>query len=411
MNIAIPQHDIPVRNTCDVLVIGAGPAGVGAAITAARAGAKVTLVEYGGKLGGMWTLGLLSPYFDNRNKQGLNAEIRERLTEQGHWGGLWNISFDPNAMALLLDELALDANLDVLLYTIAAQPIMDGDTIRGVIVHNKSGEQAILASVVIDCTGDGDIAARAGAPFTIGRPSDGCFQPMTMMFRIGGLKDDYPRDNVLEFYREICRHLPESEVLAKVPFNFPALIRLPAPGEALVQWTHIRHHLGSDGDELTKATFEGRRQVQSALELLRLAKPVIGDVRLLELPSVIGVRETRRVTGEYVISDEDVRHGSSHPDGICRVTFGVDIHEPDAQRQTNLANAGFDIPVRSLVPLRVENLMTAGRCISGSYLAHAAYRVTGDCLAMGEGAARHAVAALQAGKTVRQLALANGQPR
>ena len=88
MNIAIPQHDIPVRNTCDVLVIGAGPAGVGAALTAARAGAKVTLVEYGGKLGGMWTLGLLSPYFDNRNKQGLNAEIRERLTEQGHWGGL-----------------------------------------------------------------------------------------------------------------------------------------------------------------------------------------------------------------------------------------------------------------------------------------------------------------------------------
>ena len=131
--------EIPVRNECDILVVGAGPAGVGAALTAARMGARVTLVEYGGKLGGMWTLGLLSPFFDNRDKPGLNQELRERLAERGAWGGLWDMAFDPSQMALLLNQLAQEAKLDVLLYTIACEPYMEGNAIRGVFVQNKSG--------------------------------------------------------------------------------------------------------------------------------------------------------------------------------------------------------------------------------------------------------------------------------
>ena len=125
--------EVPVRSECDVLVIGAGPAGMGAAIAAARKGARVTLVEYGGKLGGMWTLGLLSPFFDNQ-KEGLNREIREKLMERKAWGGLWNMSFDPVEMALLMNRYAVDLKMDVLLYTMACEPFLEDRMVRGAIL-------------------------------------------------------------------------------------------------------------------------------------------------------------------------------------------------------------------------------------------------------------------------------------
>ena len=143
------------------------------------------------------------------------------------------------------------------------------------------------------------------------------------------------------------------------------------------------------------------------MKYLELIRPVLGEVYLLDLPSVIGVRETRRITGEYVISDEDVKTGRKQPDGICRVTFGVDIHEPEKPEQTCWTHPGFDIPFRSLVPLKVENLLTAGRCISGSFAAHAAYRVTGDCVTTGEAAGRAAARAVRENRSVRDLALSS----
>ena len=136
--------EIPVRNECDSLVVGAGPAGIGAALTAARKGARVTLVEYGGKLGGMWTLGLLSPFFDNRDKPGLNQELREKLAERHAWGGLWDMAFDPSQMALLLNQMALEAKLDVLLYTTACEPYMQGDTILRMTVDHLPGDDISL---------------------------------------------------------------------------------------------------------------------------------------------------------------------------------------------------------------------------------------------------------------------------
>ena len=402
MNIRREAREIPVRNECDVLVVGAGPAGSGAAISAARAGARTTLVEYGGKLGGMWTLGLLSPFFDNHHHDGLNRELREALQARGCWGGLWNISFDPTEMAMLLDELALDAGIDILFYTMATEPIMEDGVLKGVVVENKSGPQAILAKTVVDCTGDGDIAARAGAPFEIGGPEGAC-QPMTMMFKIGGVKAEYGRDDTNGFYKALTKVVAETDVLSGVPFNNPAIIKLPREGEALIQWTHVRHRLGTDGDELSKATLEGRRQIRRAMELFKAIRPVLGDVYLMELPMVVGVRETRRVKGEYYVTDDDVKEGRRHEDGICLVQFGVDIHEPSKSTQTCFDHKGFDIPLRSLVPLGVENLLTAGRCISGSFVAHAAYRVTGDCLKMGEAAGACAAVAAANGKTVRTL--------
>ncbi|OGV59145.1 MAG: hypothetical protein A2X49_02295 [Lentisphaerae bacterium GWF2_52_8] len=403
MEIKRKNTSIKVRNHTDVLVVGGGPSGFGAAISAARAGAQVSLVEYGGMLGGMWTLGLLSPFFDNANKGGLNRELREELKVRNAWGGLWNISFDPVEMAMILDEYALKYKLDLMLQSLATDVVMDGNELKGVIVENKSGSQAVMADIVIDCSGDGDIAARAGAPFEKGRMQDGFMQPMTMMFKIGGLSDKYPHDNLKLWYDEMLKIIPEKELLSGIPFNNPALIRLPRPGEALIQWTHVYKHDATNGDELSSAIMEGRRQVRKAMEFFKTVKGLIGDVYLLDIPAVLGVRESRRISGEYVISDSDVLNGKRHRDGICNVSFNVDIHEPGNEKQTLVSHSGFDIPYRSLIPLKVENILTAGRCISGSHMAHAAYRVTGDCLASGEAAGYAAAEAVRKKQSVRSI--------
>ena len=317
MHIIRKASKIPVRNRTEILVVGGGPAGFGAAVSAARAGAKVTLVEQGGLLGGMWTLGLLSPFFDNWHHDGLNRELREKLSLRGAWGGRKEMTFDQNEMVMLLDEYVTSLNIDVLLYTMGTEPILDENLLKGIFIQNKSGTQAILADIVIDCTGDGDIAARAGAPFKIGRETDGAFQPMTMMFKIGGLRKGYNRDDLRSWYDILIQRIPEKEILAEIPYNNPALITLPRQREALIQWTHIQQTLGTNAEQLTAATFEGRRQIRKAFEYFKLVRDQLGDVYLLDLPAVIGVRETRRIIGEYVISDEDVKNGTVQPDTVC----------------------------------------------------------------------------------------------
>ena len=386
-----PATHVPVRNHTDVLVVGAGPAGIGASVAAARAGAKVTLVEEGGKLGGMWTLGLVSPFFDSVGKGGLNAEIRAKLAERGALGGLCDIAFDPVEMELLLDEIVLGAGVDAILHTRAVAPIMEGGEVKGAFLENKSGCSAILAGCVIDCTGDADIAAAAGVDFDFGAPEDGVAQPMTLMFRIAGVREDYPRDDTSTWFNCILEALGRDRVLADIPFARPAIVRLPGGrGDALLQWTHVYRASGTDAEQKSAATFAARRQVRAAQSFLRLARDVLGDVRIVAMPSVIGVRETRRIHGEATVTDDDVRAGRRHPDDVCTVTFEVDVHHPGDSGQTSIRHPGFGIPFGSLVPVGVRGLLVAGRPVSVSFLAHAASRVTGNCLAMGEAAGRAA---------------------
>lgn len=411
-SVAEPAATTLVYDEVDVLVVGGGPAGVGAATAAARTGMRTLLVERYGCLGGIWTAGLLNPFFDARGKGGVTAEILDRLDEYGgtdavhDWRAIPQFGttvFNYEAMKVVLDQMVAEAGARVLLYTYAVGALMDGNRIRGVIVENKSGRSAVLAGVVVDCTGDGDVAYHAGCDFELGRESDGLLQPMTLQFMIGGLDYEIHDRPSVPLY-EVLERFNTPAKMAAVPYKPLAAVPVPGlPGSAAVMWTHMHRRDGTAADDLTDAVIEGRRQVQRCMELLNSARDQIGEVRLLETAMQVGVRETRRIVGEYRLDLEDLIVGRDFDDTICRVTFNVDIHLPDGNEIHTIDVQPYGIPYRSLVPKGVDQLLVAGRCISGSHEAHASYRVTGNCVAMGEAAGAAAALAVESGVPPRDL--------
>lgn len=379
-----PARDIPVYGEYDVLVVGGGPAGVGASIAAARSGMKTLVVEKFGCLGGLWTAGLMNPLFDAKNKGGIAGEIVTRLQQQGKWGGLWDISFHLESMKYLLDVMATEAKLNVLFYTLATGVIIEENTVRGIFIENKSGRSAVLAKRIIDCTGDGDIAYHAGCEFEYGRMNDNLPQPMSLMFKVSGLK--YEQKKAEDLYELLLKHNLKEKV-DEIPYNCPWIVPVPGePATAVIMWTHIRKADGTNAEDLTRAVITGRDMTQKAMALMANAKDTLGNLTLIETAQQIGVRETRRITGEYHLELDDLTDGRQFDDGICTVTFVGDIHSPDSDDQIVFQIKPYQIPYRCLVPLRIDNLLVAGRCISGSYEAHASYRVTGNCVATGEAA-------------------------
>jgi len=404
------ERETPIIAEVDVLVVGGGPAGVGAALAAARNGAKTMLIERWGFLGGMWTAGLVNPLFDYKNKGGIIAELVSRLKARGAWKSHRFLNtFDPETMKFILDQMMEESGVTVLFYTLAVDVIVKDNQIKGVIIENKSGRQAILAKIVIDCTGDGDIAAKAGAPYEKGRREDGLMQPMTLMFRLSNVTFHQEKwDQLYELMKEAVKRG------VKYPWRTPSawIIHLPNKGDAVVQLTHIFKVDGTDAWDLTKAVIEGRKIVMDTVKLFKNI-PELESVALIDSAVSIGIRETRRIIGEYVLTLEDMIKGRKFDDGVLTCTFGIDIHEPDPKNVPPLPEdlvsqkyptiKPYQIPYRCLVPLKIDNLLVAGRCISGSHEAHASYRVTGDCIAMGQAAGTAAALCVKNGVTPREL--------
>jgi len=439
------ERQIPVIAEPDVLVVGAGPAGIGAAVAAARSGAKTLLIERYGFMGGNLTNAMVNPMFtfhDVNGKQvirGVAGEVVDRLIKltasPGHVRDLTfdNASmtpFDPEGMKLLLFDLCEEAGVELLLHTVVADAIAENGQVSAVIVENKGGRQAIKPKMVIDCSADADIVARIGAPFVKGRESDGAMQPVTLFYRIAGIdmqrlrswmKDnrdllkDSPSDEEIDG-SEALAFLGMKELVKKAmdegewPLDAAPRIlmyELPREGQIAVNCTRLQGIDGTNAGDLTRAEIITRRQ---AWQIHQFMQKYIGGFEnsyILDTGSQVGVRETRHIVGDYTMTEDDVLASRAFEDGIACGTFAIDIHPPEGEQQvfTGSGKAVYEIPYRSLLPQGVDNLLVAGRCISASHAAFGSVRVMATAMGIGQGAGTAAALAWRAGQTTREVSI------
>lgn len=374
----------PIYGEYDVIVVGAGPAGCGAAITLARKGVKTLLVEKSNCLGGAWTTGFMNPLFDCENKDGLIAELIADLKVKGNWGGFWDKSFNYEYMKHILDVKAIDAGVEILYNTNFSRTLIEENRVKGVVFENIGGRFAAKAKYVFDCTGDGSVAASAGCPFELGDDGDYTVcQGMTLMFLVGNIPEKY-KDGLM-IYEKL--NAVYEKAGKEIPFKVPYLIPAPNAHFGVVQFTHMYEHNPLSAEELGKATMEGRRQLIEAFELLTTYDEEFKNLELITSSGVLGVRESRRIIGEYRVDTEDILNGAQFDDAVANVSFGADLHTKSNKGQHCFKVKPYQIPFRALVPKDYEGIIVAGRCISGSREAMASYRVTGNCCQMGERAA------------------------
>lgn len=411
------ERETRVAESVDVLVCGAGPAGIGAALAAARNGANTCLLESQGCLGGVWTAGLLAWLIDYGNKGGIMREIVERLEAMGgraNVDGRPSNGFDVEIMKALLEDMCLEAGVRIRLNHYLVDAIVADGKLTHAICESKSGREAIAAKVFIDCTGDGDLAGRAGCGFDVGKPDTGATQPMSMLALVAGIDPEAVRKFHLGV--KAAGHNARADLKAEMERAGVS------PSYALPTMSYVRddlfflmanHEYGVsalDGQAISNATVSGRQEIHRLVNALRSLGDPWSSLHIVATSAHIGVREGRRVHGRYQVSIEDMINGARHVDSVCRATFGVDVHSTDKQKcsgieATTIRTKPYDIPLRALIAKDVNGLMMAGRCISGDFLAHSSYRVTGNAVAMGEGAGRAASFALQSNRLPHELSI------
>lgn len=412
--VSIPATQIPVSKEVDVLVLGAGPAGCAAAIMAARTGAKTLLVDSQNAPGGMSTTGMMSHYTGTVDSK-LYEEVLHENALKNHWRtGERSVQIDPCNHIVTWIEMLEKAGAEMLMYTFAAEPIMEGDTIKGAIVQNKTGRSAILAKVVIDATGDGDIAAQTGAEFYIGREGDASMQPSTLMFKVAGVDMEravFPGS----FETTVETEKGELQALAKELLPHPAghvlLYKSPIPGTVTVNMTNVIKVDGTKAEDLTHAEVVCRKQMPVIVNFLREYVPGYENCYAIAAASLMGVRETRHFKGLYTLTKEDILERRVFEDWVVKgAEFNFDVHnmtggslDATGVQKHFPKNTKYTIPYRCLVPEKIHGLLLAGRNISGTHMAHSNYRVMPMCIAMGEGAGVAAALAVKQNIDVRDV--------
>ena len=428
----------------DVLVVGGGPAGVCAAISAARNGAKVLVVEQSGMLGGMATQGLVGPFMTCYDKagermiiRGLFEEIVERLVARGgalHPKGVFGngpysawiskghdhvTPFDPEELKVLLDEMCAAAGVRVLLHTTFVDPILKDGRAAGARLFGKGGFRSVAAKVVVDATGDGDYAYRAGVPCVLG-DGKGRLMPATMFFRVCNVDSKrliadieanrhtfHKKDGVS--YRGF--HWYVTKAIAAGEWDLPrrCLNMFRGVGEDvwLVNNGRIPGIDSTDPESLTKAEIEGRRQTKVMMAFLRKYVPGCEKAILMCTGSTVGIRESRHVAGEALLKVDDLMNGVVPADSVFLAANSVDVHggknNPMVSSYTTINANWYGVSYRCLVAKGVENLLLAGRCLSGEPAAAGAVRVMPPCMAMGQAAGTAAALCLKTGATPHTL--------
>lgn len=398
------SRHIPVSASYDVLVCGGGPAGIAAALSAARSGARTGLIELHGCLGGVWTAGLLSWIIDHENKTGIMPEILQELQARGGRAvgadGKPSSAYDAEIMKWTLEEMAVNAGVGLRYHTrVCAASVNESKRLTHVMTESKSGREAIAADVFIDATGDGDLGALAGCSFETGHPDTGATQPMTLMALVTGLEARAIRQYFNYDAQSGGTFEPKErlyELLAgrgvKTSYSKPTLFWIRDDLFAFM----ANHEYGvavNDARAITQATLHARSEVNHIVKALAGIGGAWRNIRLVTTGAQLGVREGRRIHGLYQVDLPDLLEGSRHDDAVCRGTFMIDIHAFGTGQSRGLEKAPgktkpYDIPARALVAKDVDGLIMAGRCISGDFFAHASYRVTGNAVQLGEAAGR-----------------------
>lgn len=405
----IKKLNIEERGSYDVIVAGGGPAGFAAAVCAARAGAKTLLIEQTSCVGGIATAGLMSHWTGDIDSK-LFREVIERCNDKRDNPYVpepeYRRFIDTERLKLVFLEMLTEAGAEILFYTFLSDVVTVDGAVKGVITENKSGRGFYSASVVIDATGDGDAAYKAGAEFCNGRETDGKKQPATLMFKVGGVNDDKA---VLLGSFESLYETPKGELqaLAKRELPHPAghvlLYYNPLPGVVTVNMTNCIDVDGTKTEDVTKAEIVCRKQMYSIVDFLRKYVPGFENCYALTSASLMGIRETRHFKGKYTLTETDIYTARQFPDWIARgAYFNFDVHgmsgagldKTGVQKKFEQVN-GYTVPYGCLVPEKTEGLLLAGRCISGTHLAHSNYRAMPICLAMGEGAGYAAAIAVK----------------
>jgi hypothetical protein len=415
---------LPISQQADVLILGGGVAGLAAALAAAETGSSVLLIEQGNCLGGTATAGMMTLFYTPyRCAHGIPKQIFDRLIAAGGAFPGEIISFDHEVFKTVAFEMVAEGNIQLLLHTICADVIMDGNRVCGLVVENKGARSAVLGKILIDASGDADIAARAGAPLMKGRESDNKMRPMSLLFRLGGIDVqrllEYVGNHPGEFSKDPNQMMLDIEGKNIRIFGFFDLVEkaktqgflypdchyfrieavMPDRGSALVNTVRVYDVDGTNPADVTRAEIEGRRQQRLLLDFAQKFVPGFEKTYILDSASHIGVRETRRVRGSYVLTEHDILEKTYFKDSI-----GIDSnrqnpkgprHSPDGMegsahdpenRELVASLFTYEIPYRCLLPENVEGLVVGGRAISADHGADGYTRNQPACMVTGQAA-------------------------
>lgn len=434
--------ELKSRYEVDVLVVGGGVAGFAAAVSSARNGMRTMLIERYGALGGLVSLGLVC--YMAGYPEGVGRELLDRLEKAG---GFDRMICDPETIKYVMEQMAIEEGVKLLYWSYVIDSIVEGDQIKGVVLQNISGRSAVLAKRVIDCTGDAEVAYFAGVPTQSGwELMEGYNQAVSLDFVLSGV--DLNSFSSRDFYSTVQMKIEKAAREGKLPrlvekgYLGPFPNRPSDRGEVYVCTAHSRRCKATDAEDLTRIAIEQRDQIQKLVNFYK--ENVVGfeNAWLSYTAPILGVRESRRIVGEYILTGEDLACARKFEDAIARDTHGFDIHNPiddlphikhthfpqpkepayctDQERQDGRVccirnhpkgkyraylkpGEYYEIPYRSLIPLKVDNLLVAGRCISADFEAQSGTRLIMTCLTMGHAAGTAAALSIRENTTPRRL--------
>ena len=408
-------REIPVYKRFDVIVCGAGPAGICAAVAAARQGAKVALLERYGVPGGNLTCGHVGPILGMVGKGTMRDELMALLeVPDNDMIGRVGVAHDMQRAKTVLTEFIHHENIEVYLQTMAADALVEDHRVTGVVISTKEGLLALEGKVVVDATGDGDVAAFAGCQIEKGR-EDGLMQPVTLEFTLDNVDEDRgvicigDVDDVAfngQRFLDYCKQCAQKGML---PEHLAAVRLHPTvhKGERQVNTTQANGVDSTKIEDLYPAELALRGQIDTLIRFFRENLPGYENCKYIASGTTTGIRESRRVVGEYLITAEELAAGKRFDDVVVhKAEFIVDIHNPAGAGQAEEKIqyvVPYDLPYGCFVPKGVDGLMTAGRCISGTHRAHASYRVMSICMAMGQAVGVAAALCARQGCQPREL--------